>query len=387
MRIAGVAFALALAVARASSPQEAAPPNARTIYAAGIAAYERKDYPAYLARMREAADLRPTHPTILYKLAGAYGLNRQPADAAAVLRKLAALNLYFDLSGDPDFSDVSADPAVRAGAGALAELRGKRVGSSTVAWTIPDRMFIPEGVAFDPVSKDFFVSSQYRRKIVRVDASGRVGRFTDEGQDGLWMVFGIAVDAPRRLLWAVSTAEPQMSGFTRADENHAGVFAFDIATGKLVRKAVVEPVTPRHYFDDLTVGSDGRVFISDGGHGAIYTLAPGKSDLEVLIPPGTIQGPNGLTLEPSGSRLYVSDYAGFIFSINVAAGTATRLTPPADASIYGIDGLAWHDGGLIGIQNGVNPARVVRLALSPDGSRIDAVRILEMNHPAFGEPT
>ena len=63
------------------------------------------------------------------------------------------------------------------------------------------------------------------------------------------------------------------------------------------------------------------------------------------------------------------------------------MTPPADATIYGIDGLAWADGSLIGVENGVEPARVVRLILSADGTRIDRVTILEMNHPKFGEPT
>jgi sugar lactone lactonase YvrE len=201
------------------------------------------------------------------------------------------------------------------------------------------------------------------------------------------MIFGIAVDAPHRRLWAVSTAEPEMIGFSAADEGRAGLFAFDVSTGKLLKKIVVEPANPRQYFDDLTVARDGRVFVSSGGNGSILTLAPEADQLAVLVAPGTIQGPNGLALSSDNSRLYVSDYGGAIFLVDPRSGSTTRLGPPADATIYGIDGLAWADGALIGVENGVEPARVVRLTLSADGTRIERVTILEMNHPRFGEPT
>jgi hypothetical protein len=64
-----------------------------------------------------------------------------------------------------------------------------------------------------------------------------------------------------------------------------------------------------------------------------------------------------------------------------------RVHAPADATIYGIDGLTWADGSLIGVENGIEPARIVRLTLSADGTRNDRVEILEMNHPKFAEPT
>ncbi len=53
----------------------------------------------------------------------------------------------------------------------------------------------------------------------------------------------------------------------------------------------------------------------------------------------------------------------------------------------GIDGLVYSDGGLVAIQNGIQPHRVIRLDLTPDGLGIARGRILEMNHPDFDEPT
>jgi len=322
----------------------------------------------------------------LNRLAGAYALNGKIAEAAATLQRLVALKLSHDVQADPDFAAVKDDLRIASVAAALRAVANERIGEADVAFTIPDRTLIPEGITYDETSRSFFVSSQYQRKIVRIDASGTVSDFITRGQDGIWMVFGIAVDAPRRRLWAVSTAEPEMSGFAPADEGRAGLFAFDLATAKLLKKIVVNRGERANYFDDLTVARDGRVFVSSG-EGAILTLAPDAEQLSVLVAPGTIQGPNGLALSPDNTRLYVSDYAGAIVLIDPRSGSTRRITPPADATIYGIDGLAWADGSLIGVENGVEPARVVRLTLSADGTRIDRVTILAMNHPKFAEPT
>jgi len=359
----------------------------RELYQAALDAYRKKDYGDYLKKIEAVAAQRPLHPTFLRRLAGAYALNGRAADTARVLRKMAALSLYYDALDEPDFSGVRAESDVQIATRALEALRTRRIGSSEIAWTIHDRMLIPEGITYDSVTRAFFVSSQYKRKIVRIDPSGAIQDFVTSGRDGLGMVFGMGIDPTRRLLWAVSAAEPVMERFTKADENATGVFAFELPTGKLARRYELSERTAAHRFDDLTVAANGRVFASDAGAGAVYTIAPGGTTLGMFVPPGTIQGPNGLSTTPDGRSLYVSDYAGFIFRVDTVTKGVTRLPAPPDAALYGIDGLAWHKGSLIGVQNGVEPSRVVQLVLSPDGSRISAARILDMNHPRVAEPT
>ena len=382
-----VAAAIGLASAAVFARQVVPVENVRALYTAAIEAYDKKDYPAYLKNMEAAIAERPVHPTFLRRLAGAYALNRRAADAAGVLRKMATLSLYYNALDDPDFGAVSGDGAVQIAARALEALRSRRIGSSEVAWTIHDRVFVPEGIAYDPATRAFFVSSQYKRKIVRIDPSGAVQDFVTSGRDGLWMVFGIAVDPTRRLLWAVSTAERVMERYSMVDENATGVFAFDIQTGALSHKYVLSDRSPAHRFDDITVSPNGRVFASDGGSGMVYTVAPGGKSLEVFVPAGTIQGPNGLVTTPDGRWLYVSDYAGFIFRVDTATKAVIRLFAPPDVALYGIDGLALYKGSLIGVQNGVEPARVMRLDLSTDGTRISAARIIDMNQAHVAEPT
>ena len=54
----------------------------------------------------------------------------------------------------------------------------------------------------------------------------------------------------------------------------------------------------------------------------------------------------------------------------------------------GIDGLYWHEGDLVGVQNSTNPGRVIRLRLADGGRRIDGLTVLQSHHhPDFVEPT
>jgi hypothetical protein len=89
-----------------------------------------------------------------------------------------------------------------------------------------------------------------------------------------------------------------------------------------------------------------------------------------------------------GRGLYVADYSHGILSVDRASRKVSEVTPPAGgATVLGIDGLARHGDTLIGIQNGLQPARVIRMRLDEDPLRIRAVELLDRNLPAADQPT
>ena len=65
----------------------------------------------------------------------------------------------------------------------------------------------------------------------------------------------------------------------------------------------------------------------------------------------------------------------------------TRLADAASSTSLGVDGLVWYHNSLIGIQNGVAPARVVRFHLDASGTRIVRQEILDRNSDVADEPT
>jgi hypothetical protein len=185
-----------------------------------------------------------------------------------------------------------------------------------------------------------------------------------------------------------SAAIPQMQGYAEADSGRSGLFAFDLTTGKLRRKVRLPVGASGHSVGDLTVAGDGTVYASDTRAVAIYRVAAGKGDTATLVAGNNplIRSPQGIVVD--GRRLLVADYSLGIEAVDLASGAVTMLASPAELTVLGIDGLVRLDAHhLLGVQNGVAPARVVRLTLSPDGATITDVTPIDRYLPEAFEPT
>jgi sugar lactone lactonase YvrE len=129
------------------------------------------------------------------------------------------------------------------------------------------------------------------------------------------------------------------------------------------------------------------LYVADPGAGSIYVLDPGASALRVLVAPGKLSSPQGLAPHPEGGWLFVADYVQGLSRVDLRDSSVRALGSATDSVLTGIDGLVYHGGALVGIQNGVRPHRVLRARLSPDGSAITEVETLERANPHFDEPT
>jgi sugar lactone lactonase YvrE len=335
------------------------------------AAYDRKAWPEYLALNEQLAAALPDHPIVIFNHGGALALNGRPADAMRELQRLGAMELVLDLS-DTDLDSLRSRDDFRAVEARMRAIAATPVAKSSIAFRIPSKELTTEAIAYDAKSGAFFVSSVKKRKIVRI---ARDGSITDFVTAGIWGSNGLGIDAKRRLLYATSTASERSDGY--AKEIDVALFAFDLDNGKLVAKYDA-PKDGRHYFDDLTVADDGTVYVSDAS-GAVYRLKDGKL---AEFAKG-MRAPQGSAIR--GGALYVADYGGAIWSVDLRSGKTKALELPSDFAAVGIDGMEIYGDSLIAIQNGVNPHRVVRLTLQ--GERVTAWQVLERNHPAMDEPT
>lgn len=352
----------------------------------GAAAHTKKDYPGFLEHSLAASEAAPNSPRAIYNVGCAYALLGKKSEAIAAVNRLADLRTYFNVAADTDFDSVKDTPEFQAARGRLEALKTP-IARSSVAFTLPQKDLIPEGLAFDPASGAFFVSSVHLRKIVRVDSKGKARDFVKQGQLGLHAVLGIAVDPARGSLWACSTAATEMKGYKSDDKGKASLVELDLATGKLKRSIAPAEPEKQHNFNDLAVDSKGDVFVADPMASAVYRLPAGGSALEVFVEAGRLAAPGGIALSSDGNSMYIADYSRGIARVDRGSREVKWITPPADATLAGIDGLSMDKGDLIGIQNGVRPHRVVRIALTEDGFGARAVTILEMGHPAYDEPT
>ena len=259
-----------------------------------------------------------------------------------------------------------------------------------VAFRIADPELVPEGIAYDPATKRFFVGSTFKRKIVAVDTKGRVTDFTSEAQDALFGMLGLRVDAKRRLLWAISSNAGGTMPSRNLDKTCLGcstVTTYNLDTGKLVRKYELSNKPGVHFLNDVVVSAAGDAFITDTITGDLYRIRAGSDALERWINIGEQVYPNGIDIADDQQTLFVATGAG-IRRVSISDGRVTPvqpLDPAAKPPI--IDGMYFHKGSLIAIQPFEEKRTVVRYRLSADGSAVTAADVLQGEHALHKQPT
>ena len=348
-----------------------------------VVSYNAKEYAKFLEQTRRAGALRPNHPRPLYNLAVAYALNNKPDEALTVLERLAAMGLIFmDTEDLKSLHDLPRFKAVRS----KFALNEKASNRSEKAFTIPQKDLITEGIAFDAKWKRFFVGSIHRRKIVSIDKNGKVSDFSLES-DGLWSVSGMRVDEKRNVLWAATTAFPQMQNFQKADDGKAAVFKYDLKTGKLLQKFPLSNEKEKHALGDLIVTKNGDVYASDSTAPNIYRIDAKTGKMEIFLTSDNFSSLQGLAFSPDEKYLFAADYSKGVFRIDLKDKKILQIAPDENTNPIAIDGLYFHRGNLIAIQNGFRPHRVARFVLNKDFTRVTKSETLEANHADFNEPT
>jgi hypothetical protein len=346
-------------------------------------AYQEKNYSSFLENMKLASELRPNHPRLMYNLAVAFALNDKPTDAVGWLRRTAEMGLIFPAATDHDFDSLRSLSEFDAVLKQFEKNKTPKI-SSVRSFTVQEKGLIPESVAYDDDTGLFYLSSVYKRKILTVTKTGESKVFASEA-DGLWSVLGMKVDSRRRLLWVCSTAHPQMANFLAEDKGKTALFKYDLKTGKLLAKYQPADTTNPHWLGDLVINSAGDVFATDSITAAVYVARHDSNQLETFIEGQPFVSPQGLDFTPDQRQLFVADYSKGVFLVDLKTKKVNNIA--SDFTSLGIDGLYYYKGSLIGIQNGVNPQRVIKLSLSKDLRHFDRFETIEANNPAFDEPT
>ena len=265
------------------------------------------------------------------------------------------------------------------------------INTSHIAFTIPEKDLLPESMAYDAIKNEFYVGSTRKGKIIRVQKDGSRQVFVAPKQEGLWMVIGIKVDAQRRHLWVCSSGGDNLEGYTLKDNKEgrpAGIFKFDLDSGKLIKKYVLDTTGEVHFFNDLVIAKNGDVYITHMfSEHAIYKISKTEDRLEKILASDHIKYPNGIALSDDESKLYIAHSDGISFYTIKDQKIQPVQTPEGlqIARKESIDGLYYHNNSLIGVQPDINT--VQRFKLNETGSRIVSATPLEVNHPMMNNPT
>ena len=351
---------------------------------AGEAARAARDWGGWryhLVRVREEVGY---HPSIVFNLARADAALGRTEDALAWLQTFAASGLTRDVANDSALASLRQAPGWAALAARIAG-NARPVANAQLAFTLPDPAFMPEGIAFDPRTRRFFVSSLRDGRILAYAPEGGFAEFVPARRDGQWAMLGIAADTLTRTLWATTYAGPYFTGYVAADSGKSAVLAYDLDTGAL-RRRYTPPEGTRHQLGDLVVAPDGDVFVSDADEGVVYRIERGGDEMEAFAQDEVVS-PQGLAITSDGRRVLVADYVRGIASLERETGELAWITTADSVAVSGIDGLVRVGHRLIAVQNGVAPKRVVELLMDDAERRITGWRPLEQATPLLTEPT
>jgi len=263
-------------------------------------------------------------------------------------------------------------------------------GLSEIAFQLPERDLIPEGICYDPEDDLFYLGSIRKSKILKISRDGHVGVFVQPtgGEDRGYL--GMRVDLNRRILWANWHQDLKPNDPDPKRQLLTGISKFDLESGQLIREYLIEKTDKNHLFNDVAIAQDGTVYFTSFSYGVIYTINSVTDEIqEYLQMPEGIWN-NGIDITPDDRYLFVVG-SDRIFRADLETKELLELPPPDEAVIGYGDGLYFHEGNLLAItvhregEELVN--RVIRLHLSDTLDQIAAIDVLDQDHPLYSNPT
>jgi hypothetical protein len=294
------------------------------------------------------------------------------------------MGLAIPITTDAVFEPMRADarfPALAAAFAANAQPQGR---ADETTWAVTDVTGIIESVATHPRTLESFFGDVHHRCIWYRDVSsgtGELKKFSAD-TDGLLGILALKFSADGKTLWASSSALPEMTGYTAADRSRGFLAAYDLGTHKLTGTYPLPATEQGHVLGDFVSAPDGTIYVSDSTAPIIWRLAPGGTQLEKWLEHGDFLSLQGIAFSADGRSLLVADYANGLWRIDTASRRPALLPAPAGSTLFGIDGLYAAPGGLVAVQNGVNPQRVIRIVCDDDGTPAK-VEVLLSGHPAM----
>ncbi len=218
----------------------------------------------------------------------------------------------------------------------------------------------PEGVAYNPVQKLFYVSSVKTGTIGSVDASGLYKKLYEDSL--LKSSYGMKVDAKNnRLLVCISDGNYSKYSTPATYKKMARLISIDVATGTKKWDVNLDRLyAGNHFANDLTLDDKGNIYITDSYSPVIYKVdAQGKATVFATHEwfKSEDVGLNGIIFHPQGYLLVAHNTSGAIFKVDIKN---PKLVSKVTLKTFfpGADGLLWASpNNLVLVQNkGVNKA-------------------------------
>jgi hypothetical protein len=371
----------------------------------------QKDWAGLLQVMIEIGHEMPgSTPRYLLRMASVEMHLGHTSAAVKWMGQYASMGLTYDVASDDDLAPLVEEEAFKAVANKMKE-NAKPIAKAELVCTLPLLDMMPEDLAFETPSskngKTFVMSSIRHHTLYRVSLPSARAKQCAIVEVPLpedakrWPTLAVSSDATRNVLWMTASAMPGFGGFPKEDGGKSELLAVDGKTGKVVRR--FDPATgSAAVLGDMSVAHDGAVYVSDSIGGGVYRVRGEISNSKLEKIGEGLFSPQTPALARDGKRLFTADYPMGIAVVNLGPkgeGQARKTYPtptpakveylrhPANVAVTGLDGLYLYHDSLIGIQNGTEPARIVRFRLNHAQTEILSAEVIEQSTDRLKEPT
>jgi hypothetical protein len=258
--------------------------------------------------------------------------------------------------------------------------------------TLPQTDIMPEDIAYlrsgdAKTAGNFFVTSIQRHTIYRISlpkAGGKECAMQElplSAEAKRWPTLAISADPLRKVLWVTTSAMPGFIGFPKEDEGKALLLEVDSESGKVLRSFDPGTTGPA-VLGDMCVTEDETVYVTDSIGGGVYRLHGDVQTAKLEKIADGLFSPQTPVLARDGKRLFVADYAMGVAVIDLATTNPAKvnyLPHPDNVAVVGLDGMYLRGDSLIGIQNGTEPVRILRLFLNQSQTKITGTQVIEQS--------
>lgn len=345
---------------------------------------EKGDMQRFIWTLHRVAELMPDSGDLKLQLAMAYAKVDDKQNAYDTLVRMQTQGFGYDIANDSRFEPIHGTKVWDYIVTNL-QVNSKPFGEGKPAFSLPQGDYLFNALAWDPGRNQFLLGGAREGNIRLVDRNGKISDFIKANDsNGLWGIDALALDAAHKKLYVTSSATVIYKGFNADNAGQCGLFEFDLASGKLLRKYTFPASDGIHKLNAVVVDKDGHVYAADGARKQVFKLESGA--LKQILDNPKLTKITALALSADGRTLYLADFAYGIFGFDLAKGEAFELRhDPGHLVLGGITGMYWYDGTLAVIEDAMVPKRVMRLKISADDRSVASTMPLDAAQPSFSD--
>ena len=365
--------------------------DVQTLLKISYTANSNKDYANQVKALEKLTKIKPNVPVFEYQLAQAYALNDNKSATFNALVALQKKGLFFDIGNNKNFSTVNSFPVFEYIKSNM-DANNQHFGEGSEVFKI-DKSFsglLFENLTIDLKNKRFLMGSLRDGRVIRVNNDGSINNLiepTKGGVTGPWSVVDMKADSKNNVLWVASAAISQYTNLSKESAGLAGLFKYNLTTGKLLNSYLLPEKSKPYLLSSIHLSEQGKLYILESIRSSVLQLDEKTSEFKLVFKANGFNGLRKMTTDETGRFLYITDEGKGILVIDLPKEKTYLIENTPDLLLSGISELIYDDNGLIIIQAGNKPERVIRLQLNKTKLLVSNVFPIESAHPKFNNPS